>query len=94
MVNREEVMLDDSIHNKNVQVKTVSSQIRFFTDSSIQERDVMMVDILHTEAAIANVLQNSCSKKFRKFHRKTPVLESLFDKVVSLKAHKFIKNRL
>ena len=28
----------------------------------------------------ANVLQNSCSQKFRNIHRKTLVLESLFDK--------------
>ena len=31
--------------------------------------------------SFANVLQNRCSEKFRKFYRKTYVLESLFDKV-------------
>ena len=36
--------------------------------------------------SLAGVLQNRCSKKIRKFHRKTPVLESLFNKVVGLKA--------
>ena len=34
-----------------------------------------------------------CSKKFRKFHRKTPMLESLFNKVAGLKAWNFIKMR-
>ena len=32
----------------------------------------------------ADVLQNRCSLKFLKFHRKTPVLESLFNKVAGL----------
>ena len=31
--------------------------------------------------SFADVLQTRCSSKFRKFHRKTPVLESLFNKV-------------
>ena len=31
--------------------------------------------------SFADVLQNRYSQKFRKFHRKTPVLESLFSKV-------------
>ena len=38
--------------------------------------------------------KKSCSLKFRKFHRKTPVLESLFNKVAGLQACKFIKKRL
>ena len=38
-----------------------------------------------------HVLQNRCSKKFSKFHRKIPVLESLFD---GLQACNFIKKRL
>ena len=42
----------------------------------------------------ADILQNSCPQKFRKFHRKTPVFDSLFNKVVGLKACNFIKNRL
>ena len=33
-------------------------------------------------------------KKFRKFHRKTPVLESLFNKVAALQAYNFTKKRL
>ena len=32
-----------------------------------------------------DVLQNRCSKKFCNIHRKTPVLESLFNKVTGMK---------
>ena len=39
-------------------------------------------------------IKKSCSKKFRNIHRKTPVLESLFNKVAELKACKFIKKKL
>ena len=35
-----------------------------------------------------------CFKNFRKFHRKTPVLESLFNNVAGLQACNFIKKRL
>ena len=35
-----------------------------------------------------------CSQKFRKFHRKKPVMESLFSKVTGLQACDFIKKRL
>ena len=42
----------------------------------------------------ADVLQNRYSQKFRNIHRKTPVLESLFNKVARLKAWNFIKKRL
>ena len=34
-----------------------------------------------------DVLQNRCPKKFGKFHRKTPVLESPFNKVVDLQLY-------
>ena len=44
--------------------------------------------------SFADVLQNRCSWKFRKFHRKVVVLESLFNKVAVLTACNFIKNRL
>ena len=40
---------------------------------------------------LADVLQNRCSEKFRNFHRKTPMLESLFNKAAGLKAWNFIK---
>ena len=41
-----------------------------------------------------DVLQNGCSHKFRKIHRKTPLLESLFNKVADRLAGNFNKNRL
>ena len=44
--------------------------------------------------SFADVLQNMCSKKFRNFYRKTPVLECLFNKVTGLKTCNYIKNRL
>ena len=37
--------------------------------------------------SFADILQSRCSKKFCKFDRKTPVLESLFNKVAGLKKH-------
>ena len=42
----------------------------------------------------ADVLQNRCSYKFRKFHRKTPLIGSLFNTVAGLDAFNFIKKRL
>ena len=43
--------------------------------------------------SFTDVLQNRFSGKFRRFHRKTPVLEYLFNKVTGLKAGNFIKKR-
>ena len=42
---------------------------------------------------LAHALKNRSSSKFRKMYRKTPVPESLFDKVADHQACKFIKNR-
>ena len=36
----------------------------------------------------------SALKKFRKFHSKTPVLESVFDEIAGLKACNFAKKKL
>ena len=41
-----------------------------------------------------HVFQNRCSENFRNIHRKTPVLESRFDKVEGRKVCNFIKKRL
>ena len=49
--------------------------------------------MLVSKKCIADALQNRCSKKFRKFHRETLVLESLFNKA-GLLAYNFIKKRL
>ena len=38
-----------------------------------------------------DVLQNRCSEKFRNILRKTPVLESLFNKVVDLRPATLLK---
>ena len=39
------------------------------------------------------VLQNRSSQKFWKFHRKPPVLKSIFNKIVALQDDNFIKKR-
>ena len=41
----------------------------------------------------ANVLKNRYSEKFHNIHKKTPVLDSLFNKAAVLKAYNFIKKR-
>ena len=48
------------------------------------------------EQLFADLLQIRCSQKFRNIHKKTPVLQPLFNKVpcLSLKACNFIKKRL
>ena len=45
----------------------------------------------HQKQPFADVIQNRCSQKFRKFHRKTSALESLFNKVVDLRPATLIK---
>ena len=44
--------------------------------------------------SFTDVLRNRCSKNFRKFHRKAPVFESLFNKAADLRACNFTKKRL
>ena len=44
----------------------------------------------HRECSV----KKRCSSKFRIFHRKTPVLESLFNKTADLQTSNFIKKRL
>ena len=45
------------------------------------------------EGATEGVLKKRCFLKFYKFHRKKPLLESLFNKITGLKACNFIKKR-
>ena len=45
----------------------------------------------YSKILFADLLQNRFSKEFRKFHRKTPVLESLFNNVTGLQRCNFIK---
>ena len=49
---------------------------------------------VYQKQSFADVLQNRCSCKFRKFHRKAPVLEWPFNKVAGLKAYQFVEKRL
>ena len=44
--------------------------------------------------SFTDIPQNRCPWKFHKFHRKIPVLESLFNQVAGLKICNFIKKRL
>ena len=48
----------------------------------------------YKKQSFADVLQNKCSWNFCKFHRKTLVLESPFNKVTGFQASNFIKKRL
>ena len=41
--------------------------------------------------SFADVLQNRCSEKLDKFHRKIPVMESLFNKVACLRPVTLLK---
>ena len=55
-----------------------------------------MTDILQFEMLLQQIIKiqtqprcsvkKKCSKKFGKFHRKAPILESLFNKVAGLRA--------
>ena len=49
---------------------------------------------VYQKQSFADVVQNRCSCKFRKFHRKAPVLESPFNKVAGPKAYQFVDKRL
>ena len=44
--------------------------------------------------SFTDILKNRCSKKFRKLNKKTPVLESPFNKAAGPQACNFIKKRL
>ena len=61
------------------------NQTTIFIQSFFWKKRKSLKDILSIkkEQLFANVLQNMCSLKFCSIHRKTPVLESLFNKVAS-----------
>ena len=52
------------------------------------------MDIVNSEAAVRECLSKLVFLKFRDFHRKRSVLESLFNKAAGLKACNFIIKRL
>ena len=58
----------------------------------IQELICANGDILPHKQPFADVLQNRCSQKFGNIHRKTTVLESLFNKVAGLQHRCFYVN--
>ena len=47
--------------------------------------ELVTMEMLHLEAVVTR-----CSSKFQNFHRKTPVLESLFNKVPNPQTSNFI----
>ena len=49
---------------------------------------------LQQKQVFVGVLQNICALKFCRIHRKTPVLESLFDKVAGLHPATLLKKGL
>ena len=69
-------------HFKIESIRIILSQDRGFTKRC------------YSKILFADLLQNRFSKEFRKFHRKTPVLESLFTNVTGLQRCNFIKKRL
>ena len=64
------------------------------TVASIFVRDFFENTSYNSKAATGDVLEKNCSKKCYKFHRKTPALKSLFNRVAGLQAFNFIKKIL
>ena len=62
--------------------------------SSIQIVQNLLILYYHQKRPPSVFYKKRCSLKFHKFHRKTPVLESLFNGVPGLKACDFIEKRL
>ena len=52
------------------------------------------MDFRNIEAIVRRYTSDRCSYKFHNVHKKTPVLESLFNKCPGLKVCNFIKKRL
>ena len=60
----------DSNHNKNARAKTVSSQIPFVADSSIQDKNVMKAEILHTEFIVQHNISINTAEHLNKLYSK------------------------
>ena len=58
----------DFNHNKNVRVKTASSQIPFVADSSIQDKNVMKAEILHTEFIVQHNISINTAELLNKLY--------------------------
>ena len=59
--------------------------IRFNTETAAHQCSMGVLN--NQKQLLADVLQNRCSEKFHNIQRKTPVLESLFNKVAGLQIH-------
>ena len=74
--NKEEATLGDIAtqqkwtHNKYVRAKTVSSQIPFVADSSIQDKNVMKAEILHTEFIVQHNISINTAEHLNKLYSK------------------------
>ena len=68
----------------------------YFVEHLRKAAFVAMVSYIGTsqKQSFTNILQNRFSLKFGKFHRKTPVLDPLFNKVAGLKTRNLIKKTL
>ena len=68
----------------------------YFVEHLRKAAFVAMLSYIGTsqKQSFTNILQNRCSLKFGKFHRKTPVLDPLFNKVAGLKTRNLIKETL
>ena len=62
------------------------------TVSPLKSEEDVMIKFCQKQS-FADVLQNRCPSKLRKFHRRKPVLGSLLNKVVGPKVCNFIKKR-
>ena len=66
---------------------------KYKTDKDWSESEGEEQSKICKEGATEGVLKKRCFLKFYKFHRKKPLLESLFNKITGLKACNFIKKR-
>ena len=61
--------------------------------SSMKKNYFQALHSTKQKAATGGVLRKRCSEKFRKFRRKTSILESLFNKVAGFQTCNFVKMR-
>ena len=74
--------------------KILDSRLRRFTNPRNRGSCSQIRSSLQGCSVKKGNCKERCSQKFRKFHRKTPVWKSLFNKVVGLQACNFIKKTL
>ena len=67
--------------NNNVQVQPLENLLNNFFFASCQ---IGYFEFYLRKQSLGGILYKMCSKKFRKIYRKTPVPESLFNKVAAL----------